>query len=167
MKRVVLFTLLGVLLIGCAVNNRPGQVDRAAASIADLDLPAGYRADFSATVAGYTIAAFNPGDDHSHLYLIQSQDEADGEKLAEMLAELAPGTSDTETRTTIVETRAVRVRDQDTTLVISEGENSEGDAYRQALVAFQGKGGPALLVFSEPVTRWSPSTVDALLASIR
>jgi hypothetical protein len=33
--------------------------------------------------------------------------------------------------------------------------------------AFQGKGGLALLVISEPVTRWSQETVEPFIASIR
>jgi len=33
--------------------------------------------------------------------------------------------------------------------------------------AFQGKGGPALLVISEPITRWSQETVETFIASIR
>jgi hypothetical protein len=59
------------------------------------------------------------------------------------------------------------VRGQETTLVINEGVNSEGVTYRWVTAAFQGKGGPALLVISEPVTRWSQETVETFIASIR
>lgn len=148
-------------------NTEGEQVASAAAEIADFDLPAGYAADFTARLMGYTVAAFNPGDGHSHLYLIQSDNGADGEKLQSILDEVVPGSSDSHTRMTIVETRPVVVRDEESTLVISEGVSSDGETYRQASVAFQGHGGPALLVFSEPTTRWKQATVDALLASIQ
>jgi hypothetical protein len=67
---------------------------------------------------------------------------------------------------TVVETRPATVRGQETTLVINEGVNSEGVSYRQVTVAFQGSG-PALLVISEPVTRWSQETVETFIAFIR
>jgi hypothetical protein len=67
---------------------------------------------------------------------------------------------------TVVETRPATGRGQETTLVINEGVNSEGVSYRQVTVAFQGSG-PALLVISEPVTRWSQETVETFIASIR
>lgn len=163
---LVLLTGLSACGTTYLVKTDSDQVASAAAEIADFDLPAGYSADFTAQLMGYTVAAFNPGDGHSHLYLIQSADEADGEKLAEMLEQLAPGSSDPRTRMTVVETRPVIVRGEEGTLVISDGVNSEGDSFRQATVAFQGQGGPALLVLSEPVERWDQETVDAFLASI-
>jgi len=174
MNKIVL-ALLGItLLVGLAacsaapaVNTDPAEVSRAANNIADFDLPLDYQPEFSASLAGYTMAAFNPGDGHSHLYLIQSQKEADGEMLAKSLQEFVPGLSDSYTRMTVIETLPVSVRGQDTTLIISENTNSEGELYRQAMAAFQGKGGPALLVLSEPVDRYDQAAVDAFLASIQ
>ncbi len=165
---LVLFVLTG--LFACTptatINVNPEQVPNAASDIADFDLPAGYAPEFTASLLGYTVAAYNPGDGHSHLYLIQSEKESDGENLAQMLEELAPGSNDPSTHMTVVETRQVTVRGQEAPLVISEGVNSENETYRQVMAAFQGKGGPDLLVLSEPVTRWDQTAVDAFLASI-
>lgn len=170
-SKIVIALLLLTGLSACAsnysINTDSQQVSNIAAEIADFDLPAGYTADFTASLMGYTVAAFNPGDGHSHLYLIQSADEADGEKLASMLDEVVPGSSDSHTRMMVVETRPVIVCGETETLVISEGINGEGESYRQVSVAFQGQGGPALLILSEPVARWDQATVDAFLASIR
>ena len=165
---LTLALLAGLSACGSAnsINTDAEHVASAAAEIADFELPAGYRADFTARLMGYTVAAFNPGDGHSHLYLIQSEEETDGDKLAGMLESLAPGSSDAQTRMTVVETRPVSVHSEEVTLVISEGVSSEGESYRQATVAFQGQDGPALLVLSEPVGRWDQATVDAFLASI-
>jgi hypothetical protein len=161
---MVLLTSLAACTAGNAVSTDVEKVASVAAAIADVDLPIGYAPEFSASLRGYTVAAFNTGDGTSHLYLVQSENEADGEKLTQLLNELAPGTSDRQM--TVTETRTAFVRGQATTLVIIEGVNSEGVPYRQATLAFQGKGGPALLVISEPVTRWNQETVDAFIASI-
>ena len=169
--KTFLLILLIVILTACSagpnLNRSAEQVAAASAKIADFDLPDGYRADFSASLLGYSMAAFNNGDGHSHLYLIQSENVSDGEKLAGMLDQMAPGSSDAKTRTRVIETLPVTIRGEETPLILSEGINSEGDAYRQATAAFQGKGGPAMLVFSEPVNHWSQVRIDALLRSIR
>ena len=168
--KVVLLAILILLLTACtsntAVQTAFDQVANAAAEIADFDLPAGYRPEFSASLEGYTLVSYNPGDGHSHLYLIQSEKESDGEKLGSMMDQIAPGSYDPQTRMAIIETRPVTVRKQEVTLVISEGVTSEGETYRQVMVPFQGKGGPALVTLSEPVERWSQESVDAFIASI-
>ena len=169
---LILFAvILLAALSGCAgkvtIKSDPADVSSAASEIADFTPPAGYSSEFTASLLGYTVAAYNPGDGHSHLYMIQSEKESDSEKLADMLAELAPGSRDSNTRLTVVENRPALIRGQEATLVISDGVNSDGDSYRQVTAAFQGKGGPALLVLSEPVDRWDQSAVDAFIASIQ
>jgi hypothetical protein len=149
------------------MNTKSDDVAKAAASIAEFALPANYAPEFTAQLGGYTAVAYNPGDGHSHLYLIQSDKEADREKLAQALTDLVPGSSDPNTRLTVVENRATTIRGEAATVVISDGVNHDGNTYRQVTVAFQGKGGPALLVLSEPSESWDQSIVDALLASIQ
>lgn len=162
--------LLLAVLSACGtveLTNDSQHVAELAAKIADFDVPEGYVSEFSAEMSGYTLATYKGTTDPSHLYLIQSEKEADGEELERALSQLAPGSSDPNTRTTVIENRPVTVRGQDVTLVISDGVNHEGTSYRQATVAFQGKGGPALLVLSESLDLWSDETVSAFLASIQ
>lgn len=162
--------LLAFLLTACGVNatinTNAGKVASVAAEIADFDLPAGYNPEFSANLEGYTLVSYNPNDGHSHLYLIQSEKEADSVKLASMVGQIAPGSYDPQTRMTIIETRPIIVREQEVTIYISEGITSEGETYRQMMLAFQGNGGPALVMLSEPVVRWNQEKVDAFVASI-
>jgi hypothetical protein len=174
MKKFLLLTIVVFLLLplsACVstveMSSSADKVANAASAIADFEPPAGYSSDFTATLMGYTVAAYNPGDGHSHLYLVQSEEESDAEKLAQMLAELVPGSSDPNTRLTVIENRPVTLRGQETTLVISDGVDSQGETYRQVTAAFQGKGGPALLVLSEPIESWDQSEVDAFIASIQ
>jgi Na+-translocating ferredoxin:NAD+ oxidoreductase RnfG subunit len=163
---VVMFVLLTACMTNTAVDTNADTAVNIAAEIADFDLPADYVSEFSASLEGYTLVSYSPGDGHSHLYLIQSENESDGEKLAGLVEQIAPGSYDPQTRMTVIETRLVMVREQEVTLVISEGISSGGETYRQVAVPFQGKGGPALLIFSEPVTSWNQETVDVFIASI-
>ncbi|HSL43458.1 MAG TPA: hypothetical protein VK897_08500 [Anaerolineales bacterium] len=174
MNKLLLITVAVLLLAtvtACAprlaINGNPEEVSSTASKIADFDLPADYAPEFSASLAGYDVAAYSPGDGHSHLYLIQSENETDSAKLEEMLAEMVPGSSDANTRMTVIENRSASLRGESATIVTSDGVDHEGGSYRQITVAFQGKGGPALLVLSEPTERWDQSTVDVLLASIQ
>jgi hypothetical protein len=152
--------------MNATVNTEADKVASIAAEIVAFDLPAGYSPEFSASLTGYTLVSYNPSDSHSHLYLIQSEKESDGEKLASMVGQIAPGSYDPQTRMTIIETRPITVRGQEVTMVISDGVTSEGETYRQVMIAFEGNGGPALVMLSEPVARWNQEQVDAFIASI-
>ena len=164
-KKTLLITSIVILLLSLFACTTKAGDDPGA--IADFDLPAGYSADFSTSMLGYTVAAYKGPNDPSHLYLIQSEKESDGDELAKMLAQLAPGSSDPNTRMTVIEKRPVTLRGQDATLIISEGVNSENVPYRQITAAFEGKGGPALLMYSETVDAWNQAAVDEFLSSIR
>jgi hypothetical protein len=171
LSKILLVLILLAGLSACASSNSINMdaelVSSIAAQIADFDLPNGYNADFSAHLMGYAIASFRADDSSGHLYLIQADNEADGEKLAEMLRQLVPGAYDPQTRMTIIETRPVTIHGQEETLAVSEGVTSEGKSYRQTTVTFQGRGGPALLVISMPAESWDQASVDAFLASIQ
>jgi hypothetical protein len=170
MSLIIVSTIILAVLTACGTveaTNDSQHVIKLASKIADFDPPQGYTAEFSAELAGYTLAAYKGTTGPSHLYVIQSENEADGEELTSMLTQMAPGSSDPNTRLTVIENRPVIIRGQESTLVISDGTNHEGEPYRQATVAFQGKGGPAMLVLSETAELWDQDAVDAFLQSIR
>jgi len=167
---ILIGAMVFISLSGCTnnggINIDPAQISNIKSDIADFDLPPGYSTDFSTSLMGYTVIAYSNGNGLSHICLIQSEKETDGEKLAQILSELVVGSGDPETQMTVIETRTVRVRGQETTLVISDCINSEGTTFRQAAAAFQGNGGPALIVFSEPIEDWNWATLNTLLASV-
>jgi len=169
-KMLVLTTLI-FLLTACGMdvtlNTSANQIADAASEIADFDLPDGYKPEFTASLNGYTVVSYTPGDGASHLYLVQSRDAADAEKLAQAMKDIVPGEYDPESRMAVLETRPINVRGEQTMLVLSEGSNGDGESYSQAMVAFEGNGGPALVVFSTPVVDWNIETVNTLFASIR
>ncbi len=168
---IAISVLAAASMLACApgASTKPGGADvsKTAAEIADFDLPSGYAPEFAGKLGNYTAVSYSPGDGHSHLYLVQSENADDQEKLSEMLASLVPGSSDRHARMTVIENRTATIRRQAATVVISDGINSDGQQYRQVTAGFQGKGGPALLVIEEPLTSWDQATVDAFIASLK
>ena len=170
MKHITPIIFMVMSMIILATLSACGKIEAtndANAKIADFEAPANFVPQFSAAMSGYTVAAYKGPNGPSHLFLIQSEKEADGPELEKILKELAPGSSDPNARMTVIENRKVTVRGQEVDMVISEGTNSENITYRQATVGFAGKGGPALLVFSETAANWNQEAVDAFLQSIQ
>lgn len=165
---VIISILLAATLSACkSITLNNDDTNKAADTIADFDLPSGFTPDFTASLMGYTMVSYTPGDDISHLYLLQSEKAMDGKELEEGLSKMVPDSYDSKSRMTVIEKPEVNVRGQEVTAVISDGVNSENETYRQIMVVFQGKGGPALLVYSVPVDNWDQESVMNLLASIR
>ncbi len=164
---IIVIALASILLAGCV--SQPDDVAAAAANIASIHLPDGYRPEYAVNLGGYFLISYNPGDGHSHLYLVQAGagQAVSQSKLDELLGQAQLGQTDRSTRLTVVEKRAVTIRGQETTLVFSDGINGSGESYRQVTVAFPGKGGQALLVMSEPTGRWEDARVDRLIQSIQ
>jgi len=67
----------------------------------------------------------------------------------------------------VIEQQAVTLRGQESVLVVSDGLNGDGETCRQAVVAFSGKDGQALLSISGRLDEWDPDMIAALVASIR
>ncbi|GIV63437.1 MAG: hypothetical protein AB1457_13275 [Chloroflexota bacterium] len=161
--------LLAFLLAACGsnatLNMQDEKIWQAAETISVFQPPAGFDPEVAVEFKEYTLVSFSGNSPQSHLYLIQSQDEQDETKLAGVLNDLLPGMSNFKQRTTVLENRPVILRGEQSTLIISEGTNGDQIRYRQAMVPFAGKGGPALLVYSEPLSRWNEDTLHALLTS--
>lgn len=162
---VILVILSACSTVDTTDNNQ--RVADTASKIADFEPPAGYTPEFSAEMLGFTTVSYRGTTRPSHLYLIQSGKQSNDEELQNMLKDLAPGSSDPNTRMTVIENRTVTVRGQDVDVIISEGLNSADTTYREATVVFQGKGGPVLLVYSESLDLWDQATVDSFLESIQ
>src|SRR5512140_1798335 len=105
MNKILLVTLTvftAVTLFACvpglSSKNEVGDVVKTASQIADFSLPSGYAPEFAGKVGNYTAVSYNPGDGHSHLYLIQSKDAKDSKELSKMLTSLLPGSIDRHAR---------------------------------------------------------------------
>jgi hypothetical protein len=166
------FYVLGVAGVAIARNvvTSPSEVADIASGIAEYTLPPGYDEEFGMRFLGFSLVAYATADEHSHLMLMQFPPTTRIDQI-EMERQLREATRDrsrfwdTDMRT--IERRQVAIRGQEVTLTVSEGTNHEGDVYRAISGVFQGKGGPTLLVMSEPRSQWDEAAVSAFIASIR
>lgn len=147
----------------------PVQITEIGGTIADYDLPAGFENAYSQQIAGFDLVAYNGVDGHSHLYFFQLPQgiHVDMDEIKSQLDQATGEQTKIDIRSRVVDQVPVTIRGEQTTLVISEGTNSEGLTYRTASVVFQGNGGQALVVFERPTSSWDQAEVAAFLASIR
>ncbi|MCC6604527.1 MAG: hypothetical protein IT327_15060 [Anaerolineae bacterium] len=159
-----------LLLTGCrysGMGTDPARiVAKTAEKIADFTLPPGYEPEFGLHALGYTVVAYHD-DEAGHLYLVQSESEADGTALQEALDEMVPGYQDEERELEVVEKWSFTLRGQEVLVTISEGMGGEDEMMRQATAVFQGKAGPTLLILRELSHHWDEAAVQAFLNSIR
>ncbi len=140
-------------------------------NIADFTLPSGYREDYAVSLGGVTVIGYRGATDRSHIVLVQGPKDlqVDQDVIRESLdsANSANPSYDRNTHLTVIEKRAVAVRDQQATAIFSDGVSGNGQTYRELAVAFRGKAGPALLVMDEPTSNWNQAAADAFIASIK
>lgn len=172
-SQIIILMILTTLLLSACVDNSitlqtaPEIVNECAEQIASFDLPVGFQPEINAEMLGYTLVSYKGSSDMSHLYLVYSENEADEEKLTNILEKLSPGSYDRKDQAIILETKTMSVRGEDASLVINEAINGDGKSYRQAILVFQGKKGPTLLVYSEPAENWDQQIVEDLISSIK
>ncbi len=171
---MIVVGILAVITIGQSIwqgvskyiIQTPDQVNTIAYSIADFDLPAGYSPDYAVEFLGFSLVAYKPDDDHSHIMLLQAPTGVHINQ-QELEQQLDTGRQSSEsTRMTTIRSEQRTVRGEDATLVLSEGQSGDGTSIRQYSMMFEGNQGTALLLVTEPVSRWEWDAVDAFIASI-
>lgn len=171
--KVKLLSILLMVIFLTACNSNPlfiidsDKVLDATEQIVDFPLPAGFRTDFYAHYKDYSLVSYQPENENSHLYFLQSSNLTDEENLQKILNVLVPGTSDKESRQEVLENLPISFRGQETTMIHTKGTNSNGKEYQQILIGFEGKGGPALVVYSSLSTDWDMEEVFSLLETVQ
>jgi hypothetical protein len=157
----------GIEQIERLTDEDPEAIAAAAGEIATFEVPAGYHPDYTAEFLDYTIVAYRPDDPHSHLMLVQAPAGTDVDELraAAEKAEVTPAHS--RAAGAVIDTPELTIAGQRVQAVVTEGVNGEGFAYRQISAIFDGRGGPALVTVTEPVSRWEWVRVNRFLESIR
>ncbi len=170
MKFKLLFVLLLFSLSACEknplLNTDDEKIMEVTQQIAGFPLPIGFKPEFTANLKGYNFVSFTTGSENSHLYLLQSSDPSDEENLQNMLNDLVPGVGDMQSRQEVVDNYPISIRGQETIMVHSNGINSDGKEYQQALIGFEGKGGPALFIYSSLSGDWDLEEVLNIVDSI-
>ena len=67
----------------------------------------------------------------------------------------------------LVEVKKATIRGEETEIAIYEGTDQSGDAVRQLITSFPGKGGTAMLMIMGDVNGWDQSAIDDFVESIR
>ncbi len=155
--------------IGKGLQSDQERVLEVSADIAEYDLPGDFENAYAMQAGGFDLVSYTGQDRHSHVYFFQLPG---GVRLEESLLErqfnqFSRDQANDNRHTTPVSQMAATIRGQETTLVVSEGVNSEGQAFRQATAIFEGKGGQALVVFERPVSSWDVAEMETFVASIR
>ncbi|HXF63868.1 MAG TPA: hypothetical protein VNK95_19750 [Caldilineaceae bacterium] len=152
------------------------EINHIAGAIAHIDLPPGYAPEFGIHGLGFAMAAYGPGDDASHLMLIQIPPWLPMSEDAIIEQARAAQTSaqqeqeehqEVELNLRIVEQREIDLGGHRVYYALSEGTNDEGLPYRSMQVFYPGRRGKIALLFEEPVSRWEDARAYALLASLR
>jgi hypothetical protein len=155
---------------GATSYENTNEVAQVTAEIADFELPAGFDYPYALQVADFTMVSYLSQNKNTSLFLAQFPQGTDL-NVGEMLDTIGRGVGNPRgfrysAQMTTVEETPVMVRGQETTLTIQEGVSAEGVAFRLAIVAFEGKGGPALLVVDCNANEWNSEMVTGLISSL-
>lgn len=156
-------------IIQNTIQSDPQEVANVSASIAEYTLPDGFEAGYATEMAGFSMVSHTGSDGHSHIYFFQlpagvHMDPAEIERQFQQSARNQ--NPDWSAATQVVEEIPATINGEEVTLVVSEGVNSDGGAYRTVSSMFQGRGGQTMVVFERPVDSWDQAEVDDFLASI-
>jgi hypothetical protein len=188
--KIVLGVVGVVLLLGCVAvmaggfllanfTGRamdPAQARTVAASIADYDLPDGYRELMGVDMMGMKMAMIGPdgvsgadvGDRGLVIMMMQAPAGQDADQLRDqMMQSFGAQTGMGGARLEPVGTETATIRGSEVELQVLEGESANGQRIRALSGVFEGKSGPALLMVMGPADDWDETQVNAFLASLR
>jgi hypothetical protein len=157
-------------LLESSVSSKPEEIAQMAQGVADFSVPEGFEADYGMKLAVFTMVAYrSPSDVHVMLMQFPSGTKIDEDQMMEQLVNATKDQNQTFMTTKLrqVEQRPVEVRGKDAVMTISVGKEGESDEFTQAAVAFEGKGGPALLVIAGKSSAYDQQMVDQFVASLQ
>jgi len=154
----------------------PEAAAKAAHEIVDsYELPAGYQEQMAMNIMLYSFVMIAPekagtGDGRPFIMLAQfetgsgvSQDQME-QQLRQSLEQQA-GSRGTDLH--LVEVKKMTIRGDETDVAIYEGTDQSGDAVRELLTTFPGKGGTAMLMIMGDANQWDQTAIDNFIKSIR
>ncbi len=155
--------------LGSAMETDARKVTEISGSIADYDLPARFGNGYAAHIAGFTVVGYTGNDGHSHIYFVQipAGVKIDQGEIERQLDQAAGKPRSNHQSAQVVDQIPATINGQETTLVVSDGINSDGEPFREGSAMFQGRAGQTLVVYEAPVSSWNQAEVDTFLASIR
>jgi hypothetical protein len=161
---------LGGRVLARSMETNPEKIASVGSSIADYTLPEGFKSAFATELMDFTVAGYNGSDGHSHIFLMQLPQSLtlDETTIQRQMQQAVPADQYSRPeRMVVVDHLVANIRGEMVPVVVSEGTNHDGQAYRELNALFQGKNGQALINISAPTDSWDQTMVDEFLASIR
>ena len=152
----------------------PESAAKAAHKIVDsYELPAGYQERMAMNIMLYSFVMIGPdqesiGRGEPFIMLAQFQAGVDQDQMELQLRqsfEQQAGNRGMDMH--LVEVKKATIRGEETEIAIYEGTDQSGDAVRQLITSFPGKGGTAMLMIMGDVNGWDQSAIDDFIESIR
>jgi hypothetical protein len=153
-----------------SVEEDPQKARQVGDEIATFNLPEGYTDATSFDMLGLKFVVWEHESGQSTIILLQMpiQSELSEQTIRQMedaMRQRAPGDlRNVET----IEERDLTVRGQPASLLVREGEEANsGERYQQMMLAFQGKGGVAMLMAYMPASPQNQALYEDIIQSIR
>lgn len=149
----------------------PEQAAQVANNITEYDLPAGYKQE-AMRILGFNLVTLAPEQADGAPVILMMQFPAganlDQKQMEEQMQRsmqmqfMGQGLS-----LKLIGQQDIKIRGEDATLTIREGQNSDGTKIRQATAQFTGNEGEALLMIMGPKQTWDQTLVDTFIQSMR
>lgn len=154
------------------IQNDPAQAPAIIENIAEFDLPADFGEPYAKSLAGFNLLSYTGQDGHSHITFFQLPagvhlDPEELERQFNQAIDTAPDPESRGRKSELIDQFPATIRGQETTLVLTEGLNSDGQTFRQFTAIFEGENGQTLVTFERPLATWDQAEAEAFFASIR
>ncbi len=165
---VLLFSVFGAR-VSQSVESDPQDVTGQAAQVAEFDLPAGFTPQSSMHLLGITLVIYEAPDTSSAIVLLQMpiQGQISEANIRQLQEQMERQYGQRLRDLKIIDQYDKTIRGQPGQVIIQEGANETGVAFRQMLVIFQGQGGLAMLTVFGPSATWDQAAYDRMVDSIR
>lgn len=154
--------------IESSVVTDPQEASEVASAIAEFDIPAGY--DIGAMHMFGIEWAILDNDQGGTIMLMQYPDNMNisQDQLEQQMQQVWQQTTNRNgLNMKVIDQQPVTIRGEQTTLTVSEGSDSQGNGFRQAIAVFPGREGQAILMMVIPSQDWDQEMIDQFIQSIR
>ena len=164
----MLFRATGTVIAN-QINTDVVEAGQVGSEIFDYEIPEDFTEARSLQAVGCELVIYNGSDGHSHIYFFQLPGSVtfDLDQIEIEFQKVLPDNEHDRRNVKMVDSRPATIAGQEVTLIVSEGEDHDGEPYREVSAVLKGKGGQALVVFSRPVASWDEAEMEQFLASIR
>lgn len=166
----VIFTNIVGKNVASDIKPDPEKAAKTASEIADFTPPPGFQPMSGFTILGYTVVIYDNGSDSSDFMMlmqIPGLTEIDDATIEQMQQAIERQRGGGMNNRRIVDTRDMTIRGKPARVIIQEGTSgANAMPLRQMMVAFQGKGGVAMLVITTLTSEWDQASFDRMVESI-